>query len=295
MAMICETTFDTGEVQLNVAEGPAQGVPLVLLHGGSARWQSWEPLLPGLLPHSQVFAVDLRGHGGSGRRPPYTLQAYAADIVILLGRRVGRPAVLCGHSLGGMVALLAAARLPDAVRGVIVGDSPLSGGAWLRTLRDTRERLEEWWRLAGSGAAADIAAALRTTPVEVPGQDAPLPARAVFGEDAPWFDWMAGNLARLDPATLMILVDDAERAAEGYSIEDVFPATRCPVWLVQADPAAGALMQLDEVRRAQQANPLVCHRRLDGVSHALHHTHPELVRDVLLECVRDIEQRGYAR
>jgi hypothetical protein len=37
--MLTEKTFDTGSLKINFAEGPANGMPLVLLHGGTARWQ----------------------------------------------------------------------------------------------------------------------------------------------------------------------------------------------------------------------------------------------------------------
>ena len=38
-----ERNVEAGGIELNVAEGPANG-PALLLHGGPARWQSWEPL-----------------------------------------------------------------------------------------------------------------------------------------------------------------------------------------------------------------------------------------------------------
>ncbi len=43
--MLTEHRFHTGIVTLNYAEGETLGHPLVLLHGGSARWQGMLPLL----------------------------------------------------------------------------------------------------------------------------------------------------------------------------------------------------------------------------------------------------------
>jgi pimeloyl-ACP methyl ester carboxylesterase len=288
--MLRETSLSTGQVLIQYAEGPPDGVPLVLLHGGAARWQSWEPLLPSLLPTQHLFAPDLRGHGRSGWQAPYFLQAYAADIVELLRQRVREPAILCGHSLGGMVALLVAAQAGAAVRGVIVGDAPLSAARWLRRIPATRPRLKEWHRLAcAHRSAAPIAAALKESPIEVPGQDDPLPARVVLVDDSPWFAWMATNLAQLDPASLGVLIHDAERFVEGYALEALLPVIDCPIWLLQADPAAGGLMHDDEVRLAQRLSPWVRHQQLAGVGHPLHGTHPAVVRDAVLACVRDIE------
>ena len=44
--MQSDTTFDTGEVKLNVFEGPDSGQPLVLLHGLTLNNNEWGPLLP---------------------------------------------------------------------------------------------------------------------------------------------------------------------------------------------------------------------------------------------------------
>ena len=65
--MLSEKSFDTGELPLNYAEGPTSGPPLVLLHGLTGWWHAWEPCLPQLTPTWHVYAVDLRGHGQSGR------------------------------------------------------------------------------------------------------------------------------------------------------------------------------------------------------------------------------------
>lgn len=289
--MMRERQFSTGRINLHYAEGPANGVPLVLIHGGSARWQSWEPLLPVLIPLTHVFALDLRGHGRSSWRAPYTLEAYTDDLVRFLHDCVGAAAIVCGHSLGGMVALLTAARISATLRGVIVGDSPLDATTWLHVLQETRPRLEEWHTLALEGRTPElIGEALKRSPVEVPGQTMPVPAAQLFGDDSPWFTWMATNLAQLDPATLEILVHNAEQATKGYQQDQVIPAIRCPIWLIQADPAFGSMMPDHEVRRAQQQSTWVQHRRLAGVGHALHATHLEPVRDALLESIRAMMQ-----
>lgn len=98
---------------------------LVLLHGGSGRWQLPERLIRDLSKHWHVFAPDLRGHGKSGRVAwGYRLRDQAGDIAAFL-QQVSGPAFLYGHSLGGIVALMTAGIYPQNVRAVLVGDSPL--------------------------------------------------------------------------------------------------------------------------------------------------------------------------
>ena len=68
--MLTERYFHTGIVTLmDSAEGAATGPPLVLLHGGSARWQSALPLIPDLSEQWHVYVPDLRGHGQWGACP----------------------------------------------------------------------------------------------------------------------------------------------------------------------------------------------------------------------------------
>jgi len=126
---IQEHIFDTGVVTINYAEGPPSGPPLVWLHGGSARWQYYKGILPDLAARFHLYAPDFRGHGQSGRVPGrYRFQDYADDTIAFLRLCVPGPAYLFGHSLGGMIALLVAARCPDRVRAVAVGDSGLTRG-----------------------------------------------------------------------------------------------------------------------------------------------------------------------
>ncbi len=145
-----EAKFNTGEVTLNYAEGPDAGPALVLLHGGSARWQYFEGIIPELAAHWHLFAPDLRGHGQSGRvAGRYALRDYAEDICAFL-LKVSGPASLFGHSLGGMAALMTADHCPDFVNAVVVGDSPLDARSWKAHLDDRqREQIRGWQALAG--------------------------------------------------------------------------------------------------------------------------------------------------
>ena len=125
---LVERTFDAGEVrlgvQLNYAEGPAHGPPLVLLHGLGRRWQVFLPVIPALSLRWHIFAPDLRGHGKSSHvARGYRGPQYAEDIARLLRERISSPAVLFGHSLGGMLGMWVAAHHPELVRALILGDN----------------------------------------------------------------------------------------------------------------------------------------------------------------------------
>lgn len=121
-----EHQIQLDDVTINYALGGVAGPQLVLLHGLGARWQTFMPLVPRLAQEWQLFLLDLRGHGQSGRTPArYHLADFAGDVVAFIEQVTTPPVVLYGHSLGGWIALDIAARRPELVRGVVVGDSAL--------------------------------------------------------------------------------------------------------------------------------------------------------------------------
>src|SRR6187551_706929 len=115
--MLQEKSFDTGEVTLNYAEGSKSGPTMVMLHGGSVSWENLKPLIASLTEHWHVYAIDLRGHGKSGRPvdEEYHIVDYARDVVAFLQQKVNEPTVLMGHSLGGLAALATAPQVSDYV------------------------------------------------------------------------------------------------------------------------------------------------------------------------------------
>ncbi|MCA1714580.1 MAG: pimeloyl-ACP methyl ester esterase BioH [Gammaproteobacteria bacterium] len=87
------------------------GPPLVLLHGWAMHGGVFAPLLQRLRDRWTLHVVDLPGHGGSRDSPvALALEACAEAIAVCVPR-----APWCGWSLGGLVALHAAATRPRQV------------------------------------------------------------------------------------------------------------------------------------------------------------------------------------
>jgi pimeloyl-ACP methyl ester carboxylesterase len=276
--MLTEHCFHTGVVTLNYAEGEASGPPLVLLHGGSARWQSVLPLIPELSQHWQVYAPDLRGHGQSGRVPgSYRLRDYAGDIAAFLQQVVEPPAVLFGHSLGGHIAILVAAFYPNLVRGLIIGDAPFDRAKLRAALARDQQRLLYWRELARPGRSLEeITEALKNTPITAGGEPDPVAARILFGEENPWFADMAENLRLLD-ADMLTAVVEFDPMHEGYDYERLFPLITCPVLIIQGSSAHGGMLTSEEIEHALMLLPYATVARMETVGHPLHTQEKEAV------------------
>jgi non-heme chloroperoxidase len=109
-------------VRLDYAEaGDAFAPPVLLLHGFSDSWRSFEAVLPLLPRRLRALAPSFRGHGGSDRpEGGYGPGDLAADIAAFMDA-LGLPAaVVVGHSMGGSVALRLAIEHPGRVAGLML-------------------------------------------------------------------------------------------------------------------------------------------------------------------------------
>ncbi|GAB3326553.1 alpha/beta hydrolase [Geodermatophilus aquaeductus] len=104
--------------------GEAARPGLVLVHGGAAHSGWWDHVAPQLHSH-RVVALDLSGHGDSGRRPAYDMDTWAREVVAVAAAEDLAAPVVIGHSMGGWVALTVGVAHPGAVSAVAVIDSPL--------------------------------------------------------------------------------------------------------------------------------------------------------------------------
>jgi pimeloyl-ACP methyl ester carboxylesterase len=105
--------------------GPAGAPGLVLVHGGAAHSGWWDHIAPQLTSH-RVVALDLTGHGDSGRREVYDMHQWAREVVaVAAAEHLDRPVVI-GHSMGGWVAVTVGVDAPGAVAAVAYIDSPLN-------------------------------------------------------------------------------------------------------------------------------------------------------------------------
>ncbi|HET6485529.1 MAG TPA: alpha/beta fold hydrolase, partial [Spirochaetia bacterium] len=96
-------------------DGPA----VLILHGLFGSSQNWVGMGRRLAAAGRIFALDLRNHGDSPHAPSMTLDDCVEDLRESLP---AAPAVVIGHSLGGLVAMGFAIAHPEQVAGVCTID-----------------------------------------------------------------------------------------------------------------------------------------------------------------------------
>jgi len=161
------------------------GEPAVFVHGsfgwGEETWREQRPLADGY----RLLLVDRRGFGASPPDGRVDFDRDAADVAELLGDR----AHLVGHSYGGVVCLLAAARRPEAVRSLVLIEPPAFG------LARGNPAVEEMVRNVGAASATDDPSEYRAAFLRgfgFPAKATPLQglaleaARASMTERPPW-------------------------------------------------------------------------------------------------------------
>lgn len=168
-------SFDGTELRARAA-GPADAPALVFVHGTTLDLTTWYYQWRSFSDRYRCVLYDQRAHGGSPRPPDgdYTLTAMGRDLRAVLDAAVPEgPAVLVGHSLGGMAILAFADRYPEEmggrVAGVVLADTAASDvlrealgalgttvgrglrrlGTRYRTRIDTAERLQRAVRRFG--------------------------------------------------------------------------------------------------------------------------------------------------
>ncbi len=102
-----------------VYDSAGTGEPaLVFIHGGFEDRSYFAPQLAHFAGRQRVVALDLRGHGESGIPDEVTIDAFAADVMAVADAAGIESAILCGHSMAGVVGLKVALARPELVRGV---------------------------------------------------------------------------------------------------------------------------------------------------------------------------------
>lgn len=116
------------------------GHAIVFLHGLFLDRTLFDAQVAALSGEYRCVAFDMPGHGASGWRDGLDLNGMAEDLALWLAEQQLENITIVGHSMGAMVAMRLAARLPHRIAGLVLAntsartENPVRLAAW-KTLR----------------------------------------------------------------------------------------------------------------------------------------------------------------
>ncbi|MGW6130318.1 alpha/beta fold hydrolase [Cellulomonas sp. NPDC055163] len=229
---------------------PGDAPPVLLLHGVTDSAETWDPVARLLAAERLVVGVDARGHGrtplGEG---PFTIASLAADAAAVLRHVADGPALVVGHSMGGLVATELTLTEPGLIAGLVLEDPA--------------------WDTGGVATPDGVPPFLAPFLLSFAGVDAETleaRSRATQGdfaddEHGPW----ARSKAQLDQRLVHV-----PHVWDGREWVGALAEVRVPVTLVTGDVGRGALVGSTHVERARTAlGEGLTHVAVPGVGHSV--------------------------
>ncbi|OAD15830.1 alpha/beta fold hydrolase [Achromobacter insolitus] len=258
-----DTDIAVNGMSLRLTEwGPGEGRPLFMLHGIRGYAETFAGVAQALQPDFRVLAYDQRGRGASSWDPGrnYYTDAYVDDLAGVADALRVDSFDLLGHSMGGIAAIVFAARYPARVRRLIVedaGPAAFEGSAGAaRIQRELRETPQSFTDLT---AARAYLRALRPSVTQAAREER---LRHMLKEDGAggwtWRHDHAGIAAtRLNPDPARVV--------------DLWPqvaALACPTLVVRG--GRSDYLQAQTAREMAARNPNVEWIEIEGAGHYIH-------------------------
>jgi pimeloyl-ACP methyl ester carboxylesterase len=222
---------------------------VVLVHGFSDDGLCWTPVAEALQGDYDQIMVDARGHGRSdGPEQGYGPQEMAGDLAGAIAELgLQRPAVL-GHSMGAATALVLAGTRPGLVGAILLEDPP----AW-------------WAASSDPGADAVRWAWMRAMLIEQKRKTRQELLTAKRAESPTWSEAELGPWAE---AKLRFSFNALDRVGSGkVDRQATLRRIACPVLLITADPALGAIVSEESASTLKALVPQLRVAQIPGAGH----------------------------
>ena len=248
--------LDYGGLDRDDIDGDRAGQgAIILLHGLMGRGRTWSRQIPWLRRYGRVFTFDAAFHQGavdSGETPSpdeISTERFVADVAELITWIDRGPAVLVGHSMGGLHAWCTAAEFPELVSAIVVEDmAPDFRG---RTTGDWTPWFNSW-------------------PDRFEGLDE---ATAMFGDVAGRYFYEAFDDGRLHGSIAVWAAIAEEWGTREFWNQ--WDSVQAPALLIEAEHSVTPEGQMAQMARR---GPDSRYLKVPGAGHLVHDDHPDVYR-----------------
>jgi len=262
---------DAGGLALRAVRS-GHGPHVLFLHGYGESLVAWRGVFDAVARHADAIAIDLPGFGLSAKPPSgYATDSLATVVLRTLDALGVAEVVVVGHSLGGAVAVAAAAAAPQRVRGLVLVAPAVIAAAW-----------SQWPRQADSGTVGRLRDAIARYET--------MRSRFTAPHDPAWLsedDTALAYDAATDPAYRAAL----EAVLREFDFASLTPARaaalRMPVLLIWG--RYDQVVPFGLASRLRQALPAA---RLQAIERSWHRPHverPDAVADTILAFLRGLD------
>jgi len=128
------TTIERDNIKIAYNLTGKGDITLLFVHGSFINMNYWSAQIDYFKQQYKVLAIDLPGHGMSGKNSTtWTIEAYGNDVCTVIKELHLKNVILIGHSMGGDVILEVATKCPDSVIGFVGVDNFKNAGTAMST------------------------------------------------------------------------------------------------------------------------------------------------------------------
>ncbi|MBL4616859.1 MAG: alpha/beta hydrolase [Robiginitomaculum sp.] len=281
--------IDGGKVNCISSETQFNQADIVFVHATGFNARTYLPLYQQLITNHSISALDMRGHGHSTLDNQVSFSnwhIYRDDLISFL-ENFSQPPVLVGHSMGGTVSLLTAAKRPDLMRSVIAFDPPILPRILQLLMRSKtfQTRFRKYNPLVMSARNRrrtfdDLSSAIARYENKLP--------------FAKWQDGFLGNYLqdglRKHNGTMQLSCNPEWEVktymAHGHDIWGALKSTKRAALLVGGD-SKGTVLTDSRLRQLEKLNPLIQTKSIPNSGHFLPMEKPELATQIISDFIGD--------
>lgn len=258
---------DTGDVRVHVQRA-GHGQPIIMLHGMTDSGACWKPFANLLSTQYAVYLVDARGHGQSGNSHDRVAHVdHVEDVRAVIDQLHIVSPIIVGHSMGAMVAYIAACSYATRIRAVVLED-PRFRPITLETDAQRETARQHVWQWIDELQAMPLDAVIRRCINENPTWQA--------AELVAWAEAKHALAPRL-------LWEDARNMVPW---QQRITSLTVPTLLITADELRGGLVSASAAAEARQRAHCVEVAHIRDAGHCIRRDAPAAYRALVTEFIR---------